>query len=284
MSRTAICRRGGVCGATASTWNQVANRRSYSSTCGTPFRVLWLLTIGSFRGMDSRIYVQTSHALVEAVLPALGQLVPGRRIAPGCGTRSITSVAVVVIMVMIMVVMMIVPMLLVMLAPAMLMRIRRVARIVGEHERLHRYRHGLRGHADAAEIDVVQIPQDDPVDDEQLAREIHFLPKYRPQYLCDVAVEYQKQRFFGRDGSRQTLDDALGKSCDALIRRGAPPAKDKRHVGFALHQIEMVEMAADAPRQFRGHDHLSANKGRLQHLQILSRQQFPGARDVDGVA
>lgn len=35
-------------------------------------------------------YVQTSHALVEAVLLALGQLVPSRRIAPGCGTRSIT--------------------------------------------------------------------------------------------------------------------------------------------------------------------------------------------------
>lgn len=35
-------------------------------------------------------YVQTSHALVEAVLLALGQMVPGRRIAPGCGTRSIT--------------------------------------------------------------------------------------------------------------------------------------------------------------------------------------------------
>ncbi len=35
-------------------------------------------------------YVQTSHAPVEAVLFALGQLVPGRRIAPGCGTRSIT--------------------------------------------------------------------------------------------------------------------------------------------------------------------------------------------------
>jgi len=39
-------------------------------------------------------YVQTSHALVEAVLLALGRLVPGRRIAPGCGTRSITMAGV----------------------------------------------------------------------------------------------------------------------------------------------------------------------------------------------
>lgn len=39
-------------------------------------------------------YVQTSHALVEAVLLALGQLVPERRIAPGCGTRSITMAGV----------------------------------------------------------------------------------------------------------------------------------------------------------------------------------------------
>lgn len=35
-------------------------------------------------------YVQTSHALVEAILLALGQLAPGHRVAPGCGTRSIT--------------------------------------------------------------------------------------------------------------------------------------------------------------------------------------------------
>jgi hypothetical protein len=90
----------------------------------------------------------------------------------------IMRVAVVVITAVVTIMAMI--MLVVMLVPDVPMRIRRVARVVGEHQRLHRHRHGLRGHADAAEVDVLQIPENDPIDQEQLARQIHLLPKYRP--------------------------------------------------------------------------------------------------------
>jgi hypothetical protein len=40
----------------------------------------------------------------------------------------------------------------------------RSARILAEHERFDRDRHGIGRHADAAEIDIVEIPQHDAVD------------------------------------------------------------------------------------------------------------------------
>src|SRR5712691_8339978 len=41
----------------------------------------------------------------------------------------------------------------------------RGARVLAEHQRLDRDRHGLRRHPDASEVDVVEIPQYDSVDD-----------------------------------------------------------------------------------------------------------------------
>ena len=55
-----------------------------------------------------------------------------------------------VVVVMMMIVPMRVPVIVIMLVLTMLTRIQRVARIVGEHQRLHGHGHGLRGHADAA--------------------------------------------------------------------------------------------------------------------------------------
>src|ERR1700722_132312 len=45
----------------------------------------------------------------------------------------------------------------------------RAARVLAEDERLDRHRHGVGRHADAAEVDVVEVPQHDAVDDEKLA-------------------------------------------------------------------------------------------------------------------
>src|SRR5262249_30100637 len=43
------------------------------------------------------------------------------------------------------------------------------ARVFGEHQRFDRHRHCIRGHANATEIDVIEIPQHHAVDDQELA-------------------------------------------------------------------------------------------------------------------
>src|SRR5262249_54869744 len=45
----------------------------------------------------------------------------------------------------------------------------RSVRVLAEDQRLDRDRHGVRRHADAAEIDVVEVHQRDAVDDEDFA-------------------------------------------------------------------------------------------------------------------
>ena len=57
------------------------------------------------------------------------------------------------------------------------------ARILAEHQGLHRDGNGLRGHADAPQVDVVEVPQDNPVYHEDFAIDMHLVPKYGPQGL-----------------------------------------------------------------------------------------------------
>src|SRR5713226_2191095 len=45
----------------------------------------------------------------------------------------------------------------------------RPARILAEYERLDGDRHGVRRHADAAEVDIVEVHQHDAVDDQDFA-------------------------------------------------------------------------------------------------------------------
>src|SRR5882672_9595221 len=75
-----------------------------------------------------------------------------------------------------------------------------VARVLAEHQRLDRDRHGLRGHADAPEIDVVEVPQDYAVDDEDLALDADLVPQDRAQGLSDVTVDHNVYRRALREG------------------------------------------------------------------------------------
>ena len=63
------------------------------------------------------------------------------------------------------------------------------ARVFAEQQRLDRDRHGERGHADAAEIDIVEVAQHHPVNRQYLALDQQLLAQDRPQRLGDVAVE-----------------------------------------------------------------------------------------------
>src|SRR5205085_8973002 len=124
----------------------------------------------------------------------------------------------------------------------------RAARILGEHQRLDRHRHGERRHAHAPEVDVIEIPQDDAVDREHLAADAPFVPQERADRLRDVAVEDEHQRLRLLDGARQRVEDAARERGKARIRRRPLPLERERHVGLALDEVERLEVLVDRAR------------------------------------
>src|SRR5262245_61527312 len=86
----------------------------------------------------------------------------------------------------------------------------RAARVLAEDQRLDRDRHRVRRQADAAEVDVVEVRQDDAVDDKDLARDLEFFPQDRAEGLRHVAVEHDEQRLARRDAVCEAAADAGG--------------------------------------------------------------------------
>src|SRR5882672_5055274 len=159
-----------------------------------------------------------------------------------------------------------------------------VARVLAEHQRLDRDRHGLRGHADAPEIDVIEVPQDYAVDDEDLALDADLVAQDRAQGLSDVAVDHNVYRRALREGVLQPARYPGRERGDALVRRRALPAQRERGLGLALDQVESREVGADGASERVGVDALAAGVVRLQHLQVAPRQKRARVGDVDGVA
>src|SRR5689334_3960880 len=92
------------------------------------------------------------------------------------------SMLMIVVMVMVMMVMMVpvamivaMPMLMIMLVMMDPLPWPRTPRVFVEDQRFDRHRHRVGGHADAAEVDVVEIPQHDAVDHQQFAFDVALL-------------------------------------------------------------------------------------------------------------
>src|SRR5262245_52381477 len=83
------------------------------------------------------------------------------------------------------------------------------ARVLAEHQRLDRHRHGVGRHADAAEIDIVEVPQHHAVDRENLALDQEFLAQDRAERLRDVAIKHDVERLAALDGDSEAVADAF---------------------------------------------------------------------------
>src|SRR5215831_15471719 len=73
-------------------------------------------------------------------------------------------------------------------------------RVLAEHQRLDGDRYGVGRHADAPEVDIVEVAQHHAVDGEDLALDQEFLAQDRAQRLGDVAVEHDVDRLPALDG------------------------------------------------------------------------------------
>src|SRR5262249_41568360 len=122
-----------------------------------------------------------------------------------------------VAMMMIMRMMMITVMMMIVLVVMDALARPRPARVFVEDERFDRHRHRMRRQADAAEIDVVEIPEHDAVDREDVARDAHLLAQDRAERLGDVAVEHDEQRLARGDARLERPRDALGERGDARM-------------------------------------------------------------------
>src|SRR5438105_2374055 len=89
----------------------------------------------------------------------------------------------------------------------------RTARVLAEHERLDRHRHRVRRHAHAAEVDVVEVPEDDAVDREHFRGDAPLVLEERADRLRDVAVEDEHQRL--RSSAAPSLRPRSPKSRDS---------------------------------------------------------------------
>src|SRR5690242_16729027 len=160
----------------------------------------------------------------------------------------------------------------------------RHARVLGEHQRLDRHGHRVRRHADAPEVDVVEVAQRNAVDDQQLGGDAHVLLEDAAERLRDVAVEDEVNRFFPTDGSLQALAYATRESRYAFERWLAAPAQRQRDLRLPLLEVEFLEMPVDRGGQLLRVHFTMEMRPRLQHLQVAPGQQLAGGGYVYGVA
>src|SRR3989449_8159509 len=118
-------------------------------------------------------------------------------------------------------------------------------RVLAEYEGFDGDGNGLRGHANAPEVDVIEIPEDDAVYDEDFTVDAHFIAQDGPEGLRDVSVDHDVKRHALRDGVGEAAPDAQGKSRDALVGGTPLPAQRERRLAFTFDKIEGLEVFAD---------------------------------------
>src|ERR1700704_5010423 len=102
------------------------------------------------------------------------------------------------------------------------------ARILAEDQRLDGHRHREGRIADAAEINIVEVPQHHAVDHQELARHPHLVPQDVAERLRHVAVEHDVERLARRDARRQGKPDSFREGGEPLIGGHARPAERER--------------------------------------------------------
>src|SRR5712692_2802431 len=142
----------------------------------------------------------------------------------------------------------------------------------------------MRGYADTAKVDVVEVAQRDAVEHQQLRADAPVLLEDRSQGLRDVAVEDHKDRLSRLNGAGKAHGYGARERGEPLERRRAAPAEGERDFGFTFHDIERLEVGRNGPGDLVRVDALVERDRRLQHLEIPARQQLAGLRDIHRVA
>jgi hypothetical protein len=146
-----------------------------------------------------------------------------------------------------------------------------ITRIFAEDQRFDRYRHCLRRHTDTAKIDVIEIPQHHPIDNQYLACDIHLLAQDCAKRLRHVAIEHDEEWSAGGNRLGETRNNSLAEGADALISRRPAPTEGQRNISINVRKIEGGQMFSDCEAESIGVNDVLARIGGLNDLQISAR-------------
>jgi hypothetical protein len=68
----------------------------------------------------------------------------------------------------------------------------RYARVGGKYQRLDRDGHREGWHSHATQVDVIEVPQRDPVEHEYLGGYVELVLQNRAERLCDICIQDEK--------------------------------------------------------------------------------------------
>src|SRR5437667_10318107 len=85
-------------------------------------------------------------------------------------------------------------------------------RVLAEYQGFDGDGNGLRGHANAPEVDVIEVPEDDAGYDEDFTVDTHFVAEDGPEGLRDVPADHDVKRHALRDPVRAAVPESAGKS------------------------------------------------------------------------
>src|SRR6185369_7422224 len=124
-----------------------------------------------------------------------------------------------VVMVMTVTMAVIVPVIMSMIMVVMMDSLVRTAALwaFAEDERLDRNWYGVGGHADAAEIDIVEVAQHHAIDRQNFALDQKLLAQDRAERLGDIAIEHDVDRLFPLDRIGKPVPNAFREGRNALI-------------------------------------------------------------------
>src|SRR4051812_474168 len=149
-----------------------------------------------------------------------------------------------------------------------------------EDQRLDGDWYGVGRHADAAEIDIVEVAQHHAIDRQDLALDQKLLAQDRAERLGDIAIEHDVDRLSPLDRVGEPMPNAFREGRNAFIGRRPLPAQSESHLALAFDQVEAGEVRLDRLGERCGIDDVLALEARLQHLQVPPRQQLARLRNV----
>src|SRR3990172_7073933 len=107
-------------------------------------------------------------------------------------------------------------------------------------------RHGAGRLQDPPQVDEVEVPQDDPIDGEDVVLEAELLRQDSTYQPRQVVVEDQVDGPPTPQGAGQALHQAAAEGGDADGCWGPAPMEHQSHFGHSLLQVEGLEVVSDA--------------------------------------
>ena len=111
------------------------------------------------------------------------------------------------------------------------------ARIFREQQGLDRHRHREGGQADLAEVDIVEIAQADPVEDQKVVFESELVAEHAAEGQGDVAVDHHVKSVAGRDAPLEGGGYSVGEGADASV--GGRTGEFEGEDGLGVRRVEV---------------------------------------------